>query len=222
MAQQDAASRIAAGTIIIVGLASVWISIVTSLPSQEELSAKGAAGSVHAVAGVPASSPGSIVPAGSASPAEPALDLSIPGAAPSSPPELAQSLDQDASDRLGRGTNGSVPTDPRVAQIMRLKCEAEIEQLCPDSAEGPGRARCLERRAKDLPLPCQSYLRERFVKWKEDRSRTMAACQEDVRRLCATMRPGDGRVMQCLQEHAQEVSDRCYQTLPKGTLFFRQ
>jgi hypothetical protein len=109
-----------------------------------------------------------------------------------------------------------------MAQVLRLKCEAEIEQLCPDSVEGHDRARCLERRAKDLPSPCQNQLRERFVKWKEDRNRTVAACKEDVRRLCATLKPGDGRIMQCLQEHAQEVSDRCYQTLPKGTLLFRQ
>lgn len=220
MAQQDAGSRIVAGIITVVGLASIWIAIVTSLPSQDELSAKESMNLPHAVTGLPASS--SVTTAPVASSAEPALDLSIPGATSPIPSAPSQSPDQHSTDRLDGGGNSTVSTDPRAIQAMRLKCEAEIEQLCPDSAEGPGRVRCLERRAKGLPLPCQNHLRERFVKWKEDRSRIMAACQEDVRRLCATMKPGDGRVTQCLQEHSQEVSDRCYQTLPKGILLFRQ
>lgn len=221
MVQQDASSRIVAGAITIVGLAAVWIAIVTSLPSQEELSAKESAASTHALAGtVESSSPVRTLTA--ASSAEPTLDLSIPGVTPPIPPTPAQTLEQEQSNRLSSGGIGSVPLDPRAAQVIRLKCEAEIEQVCSDFTEGPGRARCLERRAKDLPSPCQNQLRERFVKWKEDRSRMLVACQDDVRRLCATMKPGDGRLMQCLQEHAQEVSDRCYQTLPKGTLLFRQ
>jgi hypothetical protein len=111
--------------------------------------------------------------------------------------------------------------EPHVLQASRLKCEAEIEQLCPDSPDGSARRRCLEQRAKQLPLLCQSQLHERFMKWKEDRSRLMAACDEDVNRFCSAVKAGSGQVLQCLQSHAQEVSDRCYQTLPKGTVYFK-
>lgn len=222
MARKDASSRIVAGAITIVGLGSVWMAIITSLPSQEELSASDTAGSAQTVVQTPAPAPVRTAAASTPPSAEPVLDLSIPGLAPPEPQSSGQSYEQDEPDRSNKAMAGSGRPDPRTAQVIRLKCEAEIEQLCPDAADGPGRVRCLERRAKDLPLLCQDRLRERFVKWKEDRGRMMTACGEDVRRLCATIRPRDGRVMQCLQEHAQEVSDRCYQTLPKGTLLFRQ
>jgi hypothetical protein len=64
-------------------------------------------------------------------------------------------------------------------------------------------------------------LQERFVKWKEDRSRLIAACREDVKRFCTVVKPGSGEILQCLQSHDQEVSDRCYQALPKDTFFFK-
>ena len=83
------------------------------------------------------------------------------------------------------------------------------------------RTRCLKQRAKQLPPLCQSQLRERFVKWKEDRSRLKAACDEDVKQFCRAVKPGAGQILQCLQSHGQEVSDRCYQALPKGTVFFK-
>ncbi|MDF0645918.1 MAG: cysteine rich repeat-containing protein [Nitrospira sp.] len=208
MARQDAWSRIAAGAITAVGLTSVWLAVATSLPTQEEL----AGDALHQAR---AASAAPVVPA------EPSLDLSIPGVVAPIPP-AAQPAEQSPSDPSGEARSSLPIGDARTAQITRLKCDAEFAQVCPDGMEGVGAFRCLERRMKDLLPPCQVMVRERLVKWKEDRSRTLSACRDDVRRLCATMRPGDGRVMQCLQDHAQDVSDRCYQTLPKGVLLFRQ
>ncbi len=207
MAQLDAWSRIAAGAITVVGLTSVWLTVVTSLPTQEEFAGE-AWRPVRVAAAVPAA------------PAEPGLDLSIPGVVESAPP-AAQPAAPAPSKSSGQFRSSHPSVDARTAQIARLKCEAEIEQVCPEGMEGGG-FRCLERRTKDLPPSCQGMVRERFVKWKEDRSRTLTACRDDARRLCGMMKSEDGRVVQCLQDHAQEVSDRCYQMLPKGMLLFRQ
>jgi hypothetical protein len=202
------------------------VTIVTSLPSQQELSARETAVSakplVESVA-PPASVQIGQVPSTPVS-AEPALDLSIPGVpSPAPPPAPPQGTNEQGRPSVyGSGVTVPEQIDPRAVQVARLKCEAEIEQLCPNAGEGPARARCLEQRAKDLAPLCRPQLRERFVKWKENRSRVTAACEADIKRLCAVVKPGDGRIRQCLQEHAQEVSDRCYQTLPKGTLLFRQ
>lgn len=35
------------------------------------------------------------------------------------------------------------------------------------------------------------------------------ACAEDVKKLCAGVKAGEGRIMQCLKEHAQELSPAC-------------
>src|SRR5262249_34832514 len=110
---------------------------------------------------------------------------------------------------------------PSALQAARLKCDAEIEQLCPDAPDGATRSRCLEQRAKRLPAPCQNQLNELLVQWKDDRNRLVAACDGDIRRFCGAAKTGRGEILQCLQSHGQAVSDQCYQMLPKGTVFFK-
>jgi hypothetical protein len=203
MSQQPLSSRILAGTLTFLGLGLVWLVIVNNLPSQQDLSAK--------------ESPQPPAQTVSAQPVpEPVLDLSIPGvpARPSgSAPESSAPADMPRV---------SQPLDPRTAQVARLRCEAEVEQLCPEGPDGSGRRPCLEKRAQQLSAPCQQQIRERLVRWKEERSQLKLACQTDIRRFCLEFRPGAGQTLQCLQQHAQELSDGCYATLPKGTLLFKQ
>lgn len=209
--QQQRSSSMIAGTITIVGLGLVWVTVAGNIPSQKEL--------------FPAAPPAEISQATYASPSlsvlPPKLDLTIP-TSPPLPSEAAMSPPGD--DRL-LGSSVDTPTvtrlDSHARQATRLKCESEIEQVCSDSLDGSIRTRCLQQRVKQLPPPCQSQLKERFVKWKEDRSRVMDACAEDVTRFCRAVKPGSGQIFQCLQSHGQEVSDQCYQTLPKGTFLFK-
>lgn len=207
---QRSSSGIVAGAITILGLGLVWVTVTTNFPSQEELSS----------AGTPAESRQSAPPPSPVS-APPTLDLTIPTSLPRSTETLRSRPDED---RL-LDSSIEVPIvarlDPRALQASRLKCEADIEQLCPDSPDASVRTRCLEQRAKQLQPLCRSQLHERFVKWREDRSRLMAACDEDAKRFCRALKPGSGQILQCLQSHAQELSDRCYQTLPKGMLYFK-
>ncbi len=209
MAQQSS-SGIIAGAITILGLTLVWVAVATNFPSQDELSS----------AALPAENRQALG-ASSPQPEPPELDLTIP-TSPPLPSEVAVPRQDDDQSRDPH-IDAPVVTrlDPRALQATKLKCEADIELLCPDSLDGSARTRCLKQRVKQLPPPCQAQLRERFVKWKEDQSRLMAACNEDVKRFCRTVKPGSGEILQCLQSHDQEVSDRCYQTLPKGTLFFK-
>ncbi|HEX4968169.1 MAG TPA: hypothetical protein VFV44_06585 [Nitrospiraceae bacterium] len=210
MAQQQSSSGIIAGAVTILGLGLVWATVVFNFPSQEELSSAALPAETRQATGSPASQP-----------EPPTLDLTIPTSPPLSSEPAIPRPDDDRS--LDSSVDVPVVTrlDPSTLQATKLKCEAEIEQLCPDSLDGSARTRCLKQRAKQLPPPCLSQLQERFVKWKEDRNRLMAACNEDVKRFCRAIKPGSGQVLQCLQSHDQEVSDRCYQALPKGKLFFK-
>jgi len=38
-----------------------------------------------------------------------------------------------------------------------------------------------------------------------------AACSADIQKLCAGVQPGGGRIMACLKQHKDEVSDGCKQ-----------
>ena len=210
MAERQSSSGIIAGAITILGLGLVWVTVSANFPSQEELFS----GEMPAET---RRAPGSTPPPS----APPQLDLTIP-TSPPLPSDAAQS-------KLGKERPGdsSVNTpvvtrlDPSTLQASKLKCEAEFDQLCPDALDGSARASCLDQRANQLTTSCQGQLHERFVKWKEDRSRLIEACDEDIRRYCASVNIGSGEILQCLQSHGQGVSDRCYQILPKGTVFFK-
>ena len=210
MAQSQSSSGTIAGIITILGLGLVWVTVATNFPSEEELSSAELPAEARQMA-VSSSSPS--VP--------PPLDLTIP-TSPLPPSEAAM---MRPGDERSIDSHVDAPVVarlvPSAVQATRLKCEADMEQLCPDSLDGAARTRCLKQRAKQLPPLCQSQLQERFVKWKEDRSRLIAACREDVKRFCTAVKPGSGEILQCLQSHDQEVSDRCYQALPKDTFFFK-
>lgn len=206
MAQQQASVRILAGVFTVLGLGLAWMTIVNSVPSEQELSAK------------EPSVPQQSVSAPTANSSEPMLDLSIPGVPPG--PIVPPDHQPPATAMKAPSTVKSLT--PHAAQVARLRCESEAEQLCDDVPEGPARKQCLESRMHQLPGPCQAQFRERFVKWKEERNRLTAACQVDMKRFCSAVKPGGGHVLKCLQEHAQELSDVCYQTLPKGTVYFKQ
>jgi len=205
MAQQHKSGRIFAVLFTVLGLGLVWLTVVFSLPSEQEFSARETRLSPQA--GVASK----IQPM-----SEPTLDLSIPGV-PSGAPVPP---DQNQTDNIGGVSSAVVRKDPREAQIARLRCESEIGQLCLDSPEGPMRRQCLEKQEQKLSMPCQQQFRERSVRWKQERRRLVTSCQADVERWCASVNPGEGQIVQCLQDHAQDLSDRCYETLPKGTVYF--
>lgn len=210
MAQQQSSSGVVAGVITILGLGLVWVVVAANFPSQEELSAAAVPPETR-----PATRPSSPVPT------SPELDLTIPGAPPVSSAAVGPRQDEERPFDSRVDVPAVMRLNPRAEQVAKLRCAAEIEQLCPEFPDGSGRTRCLEQRAKQLSPSCQSQVRERFVKWKEDRHRMMAACDEDVARFCRPVTPGGGQILQCLQSHAPEVTDRCYETLPKGTVYFK-
>jgi hypothetical protein len=43
-----------------------------------------------------------------------------------------------------------------------------------------------------------------------------AACETDVQKLCAGVQPGGGRIIACLKEHKDQVSDGCKQAISKA------
>jgi len=57
--------------------------------------------------------------------------------------------------------------------------------------------------------------RERLVRMKENIQQMRTACEADRKQFCRGVPLGGVAMLQCLESHAQEVSDRCFQFLPK-------
>ncbi|TKB91480.1 MAG: hypothetical protein E8D40_08205 [Nitrospira sp.] len=186
-------------SISVAGLVLVWAIIWANVPSKEELFSAPSASSI-------ADAPRVLD-----------LDLTIPGVTRQATDSLAGSREAESVATLG---GVSALRDSRARQIAEMKCEAEVQQYCPDSLVGENRRRCVVQRMKRLDPPCQQIVRQRLVRW-TDAEGSRLACADDVKRVCITVQPGDGRILQCLQAHEQELSEGCYQSLPKGRLHLR-
>jgi hypothetical protein len=56
--------------------------------------------------------------------------------------------------------------------------------------------------AQGAPPPSEGGRRGEFAKVRE-------ACRADVERLCKDVKPGDGRIRECLKAHKADLSDGC-------------
>ena len=43
-----------------------------------------------------------------------------------------------------------------------------------------------------------------------------AACDTDIQKLCAGVKPGGGRILACLKQHQESVSDNCKLTVVRA------
>lgn len=201
---EQSSGKLTASIVSVAGLILVWGIVWANLPSKEEwLSAQSQERA-------------------SAAPLVPELDLTIPGV-PSGPPSGTSARDGMAREPAApsvtsNGFNGS--GDLRSRQIAEVKCEAEVQQVCPDALRGEARRECVAKRMRQLTPVCRQIVRQRMVRWKEAEG-YLAACADDMKRVCRDVEPGDGRILQCLHDRAQDISEGCYQSLPKGHLLLR-
>jgi Cysteine rich repeat len=145
------------------------------------------------------------------------LDLTIPGV----PRQSVQSSPETRETSRGTASaGGTTLEDSRTRQVAEMRCEAQVLEVCPDSLAGEERRRCVMQRMRQLDLPCQQIARQHVMRWKVAEGDRLA-CAADIKRVCLTVEPGDGRILACLQEHEQDLSEACYQSLPKGRLNFR-
>src|SRR4029079_11630356 len=131
MAQQQSSSGTIAGIVTILGLGLVWVTVAANFPSEEELSS----------AELPAES--RQAPVSSSSPSvPPTLDLTIP----TSPPLPSEAAMVRPGDERSTDSHVDAPVVTRLApsavQATRLKCEADIDQLSPDSLAGASPLTC--------------------------------------------------------------------------------
>lgn len=97
---------------------------------------------------------------------------------------------------------------PALAQAQTPPaCQADVQKFCPGG--GPAQ-NCLLDHQQDISDGCYNALKQRL-----DNQRGMAACKQDVGRLCQGVQPGGGRLVNCLLDHQKEVSDGCYDMLAK-------
>lgn len=85
-------------------------------------------------------------------------------------------------------------------------CADDIAKFCKNVQPGGGRiAKCLKEHEHELSGACKAHLADVKKKVKE----AFQACQDDVSQFCKDVKPGGGRIVNCLKEHEAELSAEC-------------
>jgi len=101
---------------------------------------------------------------------------------------------------------GIVPASSRAAAPEPMACGDEIEKFC--SHVTPGKlslAVCLNENRESLSKECLAKVDKALVKIEEARK----TCGADISKFCAEVKPGEGRVLNCLNAKKSELAPDC-------------
>lgn len=94
-------------------------------------------------------------------------------------------------------------------------CEADIQKLCPGTKPGPERHQCMMQHKDQVSPACRDFFEKMRAAHGEGHGEghegggAMAACRDDAKKLCARVKPGGGRIVECLKQHDSDLSPGC-------------
>ncbi|MCR9141327.1 MAG: cysteine rich repeat-containing protein [bacterium] len=99
-------------------------------------------------------------------------------------------------------------------------CGNDAKQFCGEKRGKELRA-CMKENREKLSTGCSELISKARTKKKEGkeqrkekRKAVAKACRADARKVCKGIKPGDGKLMACLQEKRSELSQACAAVLP--------
>jgi hypothetical protein len=102
------------------------------------------------------------------------------------------------------------------AQVLE-GCSSELAQYCAEVTPGEGRLlACLYAHGDKLSGPCEFALFDAAARLERAISAityVASECRAELETHCANVEVGDGRVAQCLKDHASDLSPGCNQAL---------
>jgi hypothetical protein len=101
------------------------------------------------------------------------------------------------------------------AEETARPCRDDAAKLCKGVQPGGGAIlKCLKSHESELSPACK----DNMAKAKEEIKEAKEACEGDAKKLCEGIKPGGGRIIQCLKQHESELSPSCKAEMnkPKG------
>ncbi|MCK9419592.1 MAG: cysteine rich repeat-containing protein [Nitrospirae bacterium] len=85
-------------------------------------------------------------------------------------------------------------------------CADDVAKFCKDVKPSEGAiANCLKEHASELSAGCKETLAAAKQKVQD----FTEACKNDMSKFCKDVKPGGGRILQCLKGHENELSPEC-------------
>jgi hypothetical protein len=102
-------------------------------------------------------------------------------------------------------------------ETVKEGCKKELEMYCKDVTPGKGRVvACLYAYEDKLSGRCQYALYDAAAQLDQAvAALTYVAneCRDDLKSYCSIIKPGEGRLLQCLDKNKEKVSSRCKQAI---------
>jgi len=96
------------------------------------------------------------------------------------------------------------------ASAQEKPCAGDIARFCGNVQQGEGRiATCLKQNEAQLSPMCKMHL----VQVKEALKEAHQACEDDITMFCGGVKPGEGRVVECLKANKAHLSRKCKRKL---------
>jgi hypothetical protein len=112
---------------------------------------------------------------------------------------------------------------PDPINAAQAACNSDIQALCASVQPGGGRIlACLKEHQDKVSDTCKQAVMKAAqtqpppAPSPDAINAAQAACNSDVQALCASVQPGGGRILACLKEHQDKVSDSCKQAVMKA------
>ncbi|MDG0817324.1 cysteine rich repeat-containing protein [Bdellovibrio svalbardensis] len=99
-----------------------------------------------------------------------------------------------------------------VPAFAEKPCEQDMATFCGTVEPGEGRVmKCMKENESKLSPACKSHIE----KMKKEMKHVKEACHDDYEKFCSEEKPGKGRVMKCMKEHKDEMSQACKDEMNK-------
>jgi hypothetical protein len=92
-------------------------------------------------------------------------------------------------------------------------CDKELKTYCKDVTPGEGRGlACLYAFSDKLSAQCEYALYDAAAQLERAvaaLSYTVNECREDLTKFCADIKPGEGRLLKCIEKNDAKITARC-------------
>jgi len=97
--------------------------------------------------------------------------------------------------------------------IVAQGCKADIEAHCKGVTPGEGRVlSCLYAYGDKISTQCEYALYDAAAQLQrsvDGLAYAVSECRDDLKAYCSNIKPGEGRIAQCLEKNKDKVSARC-------------
>jgi len=115
-----------------------------------------------------------------------------------------------AGDPLRKGVQGALDT-------FAEGCQQELTTFCKDVTPGEGRIiACLYAFQDKLTPRCEFAFYDsvnQLDRTLTNLSYAVSECRADLKIFCTDIKPGEGRLLDCLNKHEGDISLRCFEAL---------